>query len=81
MLQPYDTRGIVHEAVRETLCNLGFTVDDPHSLQQDMAYLRHARLGSDEIAKWTKRAMVSTFISGLGFALWQGIRQLMEVRG
>lgn len=69
---------IVKEAVHETLVNLGFTVDEPQQIQQDMAYVRRARMGSEEISKWTRRAIISTGISSMAFALWAGIKHLVR---
>lgn len=67
-------REIVRDAVQETLVSLGFTTDAPHQLQADMMYLRRARLGSDEVAKWVRRTTISVGVSGLLYALLEGIK-------
>jgi hypothetical protein len=65
---------IVRESVHETLSSLGFTTEQPHQVQADMMYLRKARIGSDEVAKWVKRTTLSVAVSGLLYALFQGIK-------
>jgi len=65
---------IVRESVQETLDSLGFTTDQPYQIQADMMYLRKARIGSDEVAKWVRRTAVTTAVSGVLYALLEGIK-------
>jgi len=67
-------RELMRETVHATLSSLGFTTDAPHQIQADMMYLRKARLGSDEVAKWVRRTTISVGVSGLLFALFEGIK-------
>ncbi len=54
-MKPEDVRFVVHE----TLSGLGFTIDDPNQVQQDMIYLRKIRSGSEGI----KKLIGGTFIT------------------
>lgn len=73
-----DIRKIVEQTVEQTLKNVGFTTDRPHDIQADQIYLRKARQGSDEIAKWAKRSMLAIALSSGAFALWEGFKQLVD---
>ena len=65
---------IVRESVQETLMRIGFTTEKPHELQADMLYLRRSRRGSDEVAKWVRRKVLTTAVSGLLYTLYAGLR-------
>lgn len=65
---------IVRESVQETLTSMGFSTHAPHELQADMFYLRKARLGSDEVAKWVRRTTITVGVTGMLYSLWQGVR-------
>ena len=73
-----DIQRIVEQTVEQTLANLGFTTHNPHEIQADQIYLRKARQGNDEIAKWAKRSVLGIVISALCFAAWEGIRGLLQ---
>lgn len=73
-----DIKRIVAQSVEETLRNLGFTTHDPHEIQADQIYLRKARQGSDEVTKWAKRSLLGIGLSATAFALWEGIKRLLE---
>ena len=53
---------------------MGFTTEEPHELQADMLYLRKSRMGSDEVAKWVRRTVVTTALSGLLYTFYAGLR-------
>lgn len=72
---------IVKTTVHETLTSLGFTIDDPNAVQQDMAYLRKSRTGSDDVAKWVKRSGISVAITAFFTVLWVGIQAAMDLKG
>ena len=72
---------IVKSAVHETLTALGFTIDDPNAVQQDMAYLRKSRMGADDVAKWVKRSGISVAITAFFTVVWMGIQAAMELKG
>lgn len=75
---PDDIKHIVEQAVAETMKNLGFTTDTPHEIQADQIYLRKARQGNDEVAKWAKRSVLGVLFSGLCLAMWEGVKQLVN---
>ncbi|PZP85016.1 MAG: hypothetical protein DI582_07195 [Azospirillum brasilense] len=75
-----EIRQIVHASVQETLGHLGFTVDDPHAIQQDMIHLRRARLGQEELTKGVRRTAVGVGVTALIYMLWDGLRQLLMER-
>lgn len=57
---------------------LGFDVEDWREYQQDMAFVRQQRLGSERIAIWTRRTMVGAFLSGVLWILGQGITHALK---
>lgn len=65
---------IVRESVHETLASLGFTPDEPHAMQADMLYVRKAREGSDELLRMVRRSAVMVAVSGMIYALIEGIK-------
>ena len=73
-----DINRIVAQSVEETLGNLGFTPGSPHEVQADQIYLRKARQGNDEVAKWAKRSILGVVFSGLCLAVWEGVKQLLN---
>lgn len=76
-MTPEEVKAIAHEAVKETLLSLGVATGedaDILSLQQDMAWLRRQRLSTQEIAKWVRRGIITTAISGLLYLLWSGLK-------
>jgi hypothetical protein len=79
-MQPYDVETIVRASVMETLQHLGFTIDDPHSIQKDMIYLRMNRMGREETVKWIKRSAIGVFITGLLYFLWDSVLHALQAR-
>jgi len=75
-----EIKQIVHASVQETLGHLGFTVDDPHAIQQDMIHLRRARLGQEELAKGIRRTAVGVGVTAFLYMLWDALRQLLMER-
>lgn len=65
-----EIKQIVHASVREALGALGFTVEDPHAMRQDMIHLRKSRQGQEELAKWITRTAVGVAVTGLLYLLW-----------
>lgn len=75
-------RQIAHEAAREAvheaLRELGVDPSDLRGTQADFYYLRQARLGSEAVGRWTRRALLG---AGLSFIVWliaQGIKSAMS---
>ena len=62
-------KNIIREAVRdgiaEALTKYGVDISNPNSMQSDMVYLRKSREGSEELAKWVKRSIITVAISSL----------------
>lgn len=79
-LQPYEIDEVIRASVHETLQHLGFTVEDPHAIQKDMIYLRMARIGREETAKWIKRSAIGVFITGLLYFLWDSLLNAIQTR-
>ena len=75
-------REIIREAVRdgiaEALTRYGVDTADPNGMQADLIHLRKSRLGSDEVAKWTKRSIITVAISSLLATLWSAIKQAIN---
>jgi hypothetical protein len=73
-------RTIIREAVREgvveALMRLGIDTQEPTEVQADMIYLRKARMGADEIMKWTKRTTISIALSSLLLVVWEGFKMI-----
>ena len=63
-----------------TLSNESGLLDtsDPNSMQADLIHLRKSRLGSDEVAKWIKRSVITVVISGMIATLVNGIKQAIN---
>lgn len=66
-------RGIVHQAVEESLTRLGIDVSSPISVQEDFAFLRTMREGSKNVKKAAGTTLIGgilTFIGGLIYFGW-----------
>lgn len=76
-----ELRRIVSETVEQTLTNLGFTVGSDHDRRAvwlDMAYVRNARIGADDVRKWAKRSAWGVFVSTVVYLLSQGLLSWMK---
>ena len=73
---------VIKEAVRdgitEALTKYGVDTPDPNAMQADLIHLRKSRLGSDEVAKWIKRSVITVVISGMIATLVNGIKQAIN---
>jgi hypothetical protein len=79
-----EIRKVVKHTVHETLTTLGVDVSSPEAIlamQADHAYLRRAREGADEVAKWVKRAAIGVGTTGGLWALWEGIKIGARTKG
>ena len=72
-MTPEETRKIVHDTVMETFGILGLDVGSPIAVQEDMAWLRKARQGSEEVRKWTLKAFIGSLVTGLCFLIWRAL--------
>lgn len=71
---------LIKKTVHETLTSLGFTIDDPNAVQQDMAYLRKSRTGADDVGKWIKRSAISVAITAFVSVIWIGIQAAFHLK-
>ena len=69
-----DLKLLIRETVHETLEALGMDVDDPLEVQQDLAWVRLARKGSESVKKKLVESTILTIISLGGYLLWQGFK-------
>jgi hypothetical protein len=68
-------RKVIRESVHEALGGYGFTTEDQHALQADMLHLRKSRTGSEDLAKVIKKSAIVIAVSGVCWALVEGIKQ------
>lgn len=68
-------RDAVREGIEDALTKYGIDTSDPNSMQSDMVYLRKSREGSEELAKWIKRSIITVAISSILATLWNAIKQ------
>lgn len=78
MLHEPALKKVVRDSVHETLASLGFTPDEPQAMQADMLYIRKAREGSDEIVRILRRSAATIAVSGLIYALIEGIKHSLR---
>ncbi|MEQ9448752.1 MAG: hypothetical protein RLN70_07555 [Rhodospirillaceae bacterium] len=74
-------RRIAREVANELLIRVGVDCDNPEDvkgLQADFAYLRKARIGSEELVRILKRSAITVAIGALAYALWHGVAQLIS---
>lgn len=71
---------IIRHTVHETLTMLGFNLSNPTEVQADIAYLRKARKGSEQVAAMVKRTCVGAFCSGILWVLWEGIKAAAQAK-
>lgn len=71
-------KAIVRETVQETLRGLGFDVDTPHSLQEDLSYLRKLRRNNDELWRLIVKVVVGVAIPVVLYLMWQSFKQTVN---
>lgn len=71
-------REAVRDGIAEALIKYGVDTEDPNGMQADLIHLRKSRLGSDEVAKWVKRSIITVVISGMIATLVNGIKQAIN---
>jgi len=74
MAQHNEIREIVREAVQETLREMGIDPSDVRGMQADFYYLRQARVGSEMVGRWTRRALLGAGISAIIWLVVQGFK-------
>jgi hypothetical protein len=76
---PEDTlRKIMKESVYETLSGLGFDTENAHGMQEDMAFLRNMREGSQEMKRTIKRSIVTVVIPATLYILWESLKSKLK---
>lgn len=77
-----EARAIAKEAAQEAvtalLQRMGFDTTEWLEVQQDMAFVRKQRKGSEQIAVWTKRSVIGAFLSGALWILVEGIKSAIR---
>ncbi len=64
-------------AVSEIFLRMGLAIShdtDIIQIQQDMTWLRNQRTATEELAKWVKRGLVTTVLSGMLYLLWEAFK-------
>jgi len=69
-----EIKNVVKEAVHEELESCGFTVNDHTSVQQDMAYLRNMRLGSEAVKANIVRIVLTVTVPAILYSLWSAFK-------
>lgn len=72
-----ELRTVVSHAVKETLIQLGFDVNDPKRLQADMAHLRYWRETLEQITSNSIIGAVVFIIGSMLTLLWVGFQTLL----
>jgi hypothetical protein len=62
------------KALHEAMQKFGINPDEPIEMQKDMAHLRQQREASEQVGAWTKRALISAFVTGLITTVFIGIK-------
>lgn len=71
-------REAVRDGIEEALTKYGVDIANPNGMQADLIHLRKTRLGSDEVAKWVKRSVITVVISGMIATLVNAIKQAIS---
>ena len=64
--------------VYETLTGLGFTVDDPYKMQQDMIYIRQFREGTQALKSNFIKVFLSVTIPGFLYLIWEAFKSSLN---
>lgn len=70
-----------HEGVREAFMRFGVDISDARSVktfQADLHFVARQRRGAEEASRWIRRGVVMAFISGLVWAVWQGLKVALK---
>lgn len=67
-------REAAEQAVTDTLQRLGIDEHDWRETQQDLAYLRRFRTGSEQASRWVTRSVITTLIGGIAWAIWEAVK-------
>lgn len=68
----------VSEGINDAFIRIGIDLEDVRGMQADMRYLRQAREGSEDLAKWGKRSAIGAGITALGTVVWLGIKGALQ---
>jgi len=67
-------REAADRAVTDTLQRLGIDEHDWRETQQDLAYLRRFRTGSERVGSWVTKSTISILVGGIAWAIWEAIK-------
>lgn len=73
-----ELRGLVREAVRETLTTLGVDLREPLEVQRDFGWLRDMRTASGSIRAKVGATAIGILVAGMAAALWLGLQSLIH---
>ena len=77
-MKPEEVREIVQDAVKETLVSIGINPKDTTEVQQDMAYIRQFRLGTQSLKGNIGKTIITVLIPGLLYVVWSAIKVLLK---
>lgn len=72
-MDEFTLRRIIKESVGETLTALGFKVNDPTSMQADLAHLHRWRMTMESAQRTSIRTTIGILVTGVVSAIWLGI--------
>lgn len=65
------------QAVDQTLERLGFDVERPLEVQQDVAFLHRQRVASESIGRGVRRSLIGLAIAGVASVFLIGLKQYL----
>ncbi len=65
------------KAVDQTLERLGFDVDHPLEVQQDVAYLHRQRMASENVGRIVRRSVIGLAVAGAAAVFILGFKQYL----
>lgn len=79
-LSESEIKGLVKDAVTETLTGLGFDIKNLLAVQRDLQYLRDWRHTTESIRGKAVIVAVGLTVAGLCSVLWLGFKALVNIR-
>ena len=84
-MTPEETHRIAKEAgregAREALLPFGVDIADAKSLkefQANLVFLDRQRRGAEEAGRWIRRGLLMTFVSGVAWIAWEGLKHALS---
>ena len=70
-----EIKSAVKEAMHEEFTRFGFTPENPHSMQEDVAFLRQWRRGVQSISTKIITTVTGAFVMGTLYLIWESIKK------